>query len=61
MRKIIQIAVIPEGDTVNSEVLALCDDGTLWVTLCKSVPLCWNRMPLIPQDDNNDNTSTPAA
>lgn len=54
MRKIVQIAAVPETDGSEGGVYGLCDDGTLWV-LCHDQPggygTKWDRMPDIPQDE----------
>ena len=42
-RKIIQIATV-SGDP--REVLALCDDGTLWVKAANDTE--WTQLPTIP-------------
>ena len=44
-RKIIQIQT-----TEKDEVIALCDDGTLWV----SKDMGWIKVPSIPQEDNDE-------
>lgn len=44
-RKIIQFQV-----TQKDEVLALCNDGTMWV----SEGMEWERAPAIPQEDKDD-------
>ncbi len=53
-RKIIQIATVPEGDSIYPHAYALCDDGTLW-----AMPLAagagsvdqldkWKPVPAVP-------------
>lgn len=45
-RTIIQIAVAPPGGAGDPDLLALCNDGTLW-TLTGHAQ--WVEMPAIPQ------------
>jgi hypothetical protein len=45
MRKIIQIATTPNG-----VIVALCDDGTVWVSNGGK----WSPTPYIPQDKPGD-------
>lgn len=65
MRKVIQvstaIAVKPSGNVV-SEVVALCDDGSIWQM--ESIPSYekygtnWTRLKDIPQDNPDDKIQT---
>jgi hypothetical protein len=51
MRKIIQIV---EGNSFN--VVALCDDGTVWLanTLCVIPDEMWKQLPDIPQPEKKE-------
>jgi hypothetical protein len=54
-RKIIQIAVVPEGHLPET-VFALCNDGTVWI-LRFAGP--WCQLPDLPQDQpENPNQET---
>ena len=44
-RKIIQIQT-----TAKDEVIALCDDGSLWV----NEGMRWTKAPSIPQEDKDE-------
>ena len=54
MRKVVQIAVAPEGDTSWPVLAALADDGTVWVM---SIPygdqpgIEWFPTPPLPQGE----------
>lgn len=58
MRKVVQIAAVPETAYSEGGVYALCDDGSLW-GLCHDQPgrygVQWDRMPPIPQDKPDAN------
>lgn len=49
MRKIIQIATLPRDGTIP-ELIALCDDGTLWKTqiLSGGYPAVWQQIQPLP-------------
>ena len=52
MRKIVQIAAFARGAySAASGILALCDDGSLWV---RGTGYDWQRLPDIPQDEEAD-------
>jgi hypothetical protein len=40
-RRIVQLAVVQESDTMHSAILALCNDGT--VAIIKCLDLLYNR------------------
>lgn len=46
-RKIIQLAIMPEGDMTQPAVIGLCDDGSVMV-LSESKSY-WTELPPIPQ------------
>jgi len=50
VRKIVQIASVP-SDTTLSQVLALCNDGTLWRAMIRAggYPTVWEELAPIPQ------------
>ena len=51
MRKIVQIAAVPETQAGYAAVYALSDDGCVWLWLDKpNENDCWGRLPDIPQD-----------
>jgi len=54
MRKVVQIAIAPEGDNCLPLLVALADDGTMWlgnIPLSDPVNPEWVQVPPIPQDD----------
>ena len=55
MRKVVQIAVVQESETAQPAVLALDDDGTVWVgsLMSKTTP-CWRQLPPLPSKPNGD-------
>ncbi|MFZ9069030.1 MAG: hypothetical protein ACO23R_16790 [bacterium] len=64
MRKIVQISTNHQsGSDEELSVFALCDDGTLWFTICGrdfgNVPAKisddWNIVANVPQDSIEDN------
>jgi hypothetical protein len=64
MRKIVQISTNHQsGSDEELSVFALCDDGTLWYTICGrefgNVPAKisddWNIVANVPQDSIEDN------
>jgi hypothetical protein len=64
MRKIVQISTNHQsGSDEELSVFALCDDGTLWYTICGrdvgNVPAMisddWNIVANVPQDSIEDN------
>ena len=57
MRKIVQIGLNVEGVAacIHGAIVALCDDGALWILLLdhddKGKPFqAWKRLPDIPQE-----------
>ncbi len=56
-RKIIQVTDVPETDQYYPRILALCDDGSLWVAPQASgsfLEIKWIRVPGVPQDEDAD-------
>ncbi|OOF70568.1 hypothetical protein BKG91_03860 [Rodentibacter caecimuris] len=49
-RKIVQIAEYVSSDSQSRKVIALCDDGTLWLFKEQE----WIKFPEIPQQDFSD-------
>ncbi len=52
MRKIVQIAAVAE------QIVALCDDGSIWYrwpSTKENPHPPWETIPPIPEDDKNDN------
>ena len=47
MRKIVQVSVVPEGDSVYAVLIALADDGTLWGMPLKGK--VWTQLPNLPE------------
>ena len=50
MRKIVQIAAVPETEKSDGGVYALTNDGVVWV-LADDGQDRWERIPDIPQDE----------
>ena len=50
MRKIVQIAAVPETEKSDGGVFALTHDGVVWV-LADDGQDRWERLPYIPQDE----------
>ena len=48
-RKIVQIAVAPAGTEHEPDVVALCNDGTVWIL---SIHGQWHQLPAIPQQED---------
>lgn len=46
-RKIIQLAILPESAKTKSEIMGLCDDGSVMVLSQDSK--YWSELPPIPQ------------
>jgi hypothetical protein len=47
MRKIIQIAAIPKAEQQSAKIVALCDDGTVWIKALTGDR--WEAVPNVPQ------------
>lgn len=50
-RKVVQIATMPETERVATHVIALCNDGTIWVqswTISGGIPE-WEQIKTVPQ------------
>jgi len=53
MRKIVQIAAVPETDITYGGVYGLCSDGSVWLCTNEQSTIAereWLRLPDIPQD-----------
>jgi hypothetical protein len=57
-RKIVQIAVIPESDSLHCSLVALADDGTTWIGRARDMfegnpnANLWRPLPPLPPNDN---------
>jgi hypothetical protein len=50
-RKIVQIAVASDVDSVD-RIMALCDDGTVWILgISFHNERVWQRLPGVPKED----------
>ena len=62
MRKPIQIAYLPPFDaphlTVLDQLVALCDDGTLWIMNAPRDGGEWERLAGVPQEDECEKEPT---
>lgn len=59
-RKIIHVSVVPEGDTTHPHIVALCDDGTLWMSISTDPgKRCWTQYPEIPQPGTDAEPTQP--
>lgn len=45
----IQIATIPESDSVHAHVFVLCDDGSIWTHVIRRGNGGWDSLIAIPQ------------
>lgn len=54
-RKIVQIAAIPRADPEPDTVLALADDGTIWLAELNVHQPDWRQVPPIPEPEAADN------
>jgi len=49
-RKVIQVVITPESTEYYSRLIALCDDGTIWMKpLSQSTESEWEWIPSVPQ------------
>jgi hypothetical protein len=48
-RRIVQVSSVSETKDHDMAILALCDDGSLWL-LPRRPDLKWERLPPIPDD-----------
>jgi hypothetical protein len=51
MRKIVQIAAIPETEDAPQRVFVLCDDGTAWYLQPNAKDLIWRQLPDVPEKE----------
>ena len=49
-RKVIQVAISPDGPETYGSIIALCDDGTIW-RLPDRLPNEWEQVKGPPQDE----------
>lgn len=52
MRNVISIQVVQESERQSAQLVALCDDGSMWLSYVGTAP--WHRLEPIPQDDPAD-------
>ncbi len=47
-RRIVQIATIPETQEYSAQIVALCNDGSVWTRMDRDTSK-WIQLPEIPQ------------